>query len=202
MLPRTRVRGDPGVSPRAEPTRAAIVSLVDQLRDPAFRVSARDWPGGLTDLHLPGLYAWWVDADGGADLSTGLGLSVGEGLIYAGQAGAGGSSATLRSRIGSNHIRGNVYGSTFRWTLSSILERRIGLTAIGRRRMDSASEALLTSWITEHLSISAVPLSDRLGLLANETETLRLLDPPLNIQGMPQSQHRLRLSALRSSFGS
>ena len=195
------VRKAPSIPQASEPTRIEIGSLVAQLRNPKLRLPARDWPGELQDIHLPGLYAMWVDADGAADLSAGLGLRIGEGLIYAGQAGAGGSAATLRSRIGSNHIRGNVYGSTFRWTLAAILEHEIGLTSTGRRRMDSASELLLTTWIAKHLAIAAVPLSDRLALLAQETDVLRLLDPPLNIQGMPPSEHRTRLSALRSSFG-
>jgi hypothetical protein len=40
------------------------------------------------DLRVPGLYSWWVDAAGAADLSRGLQLPVHAGLIYAGLAGA------------------------------------------------------------------------------------------------------------------
>jgi hypothetical protein len=39
-------------------------------------------------LRLPGLYSWWIDEAGAADLSRGLGLAVPAGLIYAGLAGA------------------------------------------------------------------------------------------------------------------
>jgi hypothetical protein len=39
-------------------------------------------------LAKPGLYSWWIDDAGAADLSRGLGHLVAPGLIYAGQAGA------------------------------------------------------------------------------------------------------------------
>ena len=73
------------------------------------------------DLEQPGLYAWYVDMAGAASIASGLGVAVGPGLVYGGEAGAGLSRATLRSRIIGNHLRGNVTGSTFRLTLASIL---------------------------------------------------------------------------------
>src|SRR5438552_3910056 len=106
-----------------EETNAALAALGEK----ASRVRARSWPGSLAGLDSPGLYGWWVDEWGAEMLSTGLGAELVAGRIYAGQAGAtawpSGTKrlATLRSRIGGNHIRGSVRGSTFRLTLAAVL---------------------------------------------------------------------------------
>lgn len=88
-------------------------------------VRARDWPGDLERIDQPGLYSWWVDRAGAGDLSQGLGERVDAGRIYAGQTGATkwpsgkAGKATLRSRIGGNHLNGRIRGSTFRLTLAA-----------------------------------------------------------------------------------
>jgi hypothetical protein len=67
--------------------------------------AARDWPTAARGLNASGLYAWWVDNPGAADLSGGLAGQVTPGRIYGGQAGATkwpsgkAGGATLRSRI-------------------------------------------------------------------------------------------------------
>lgn len=61
------------------------------------------------------------------------------------------STATLRRRIESQHLRGNVYGSTFRLTLASILRAALGLAAVGRKRLADGGEAKLSDWIRDHL---------------------------------------------------
>lgn len=103
----------------APPSATALESDADglaevcrYLTDPKSRVQAGDWPGRLSQdsLRQPGLYTWWADAVGAADLAAGLAMPVSEGLIYAGQTGAGTSSATLAGRIGRNHLRGNIRG--------------------------------------------------------------------------------------------
>src|SRR5512139_3568438 len=92
----------------------------------------------LRGIEHPGLYAWFVDGDGAQHLTAGIGLHVGKGLIYAGQAGAGTSSATLGSRIRGNHLGGDIYGSTFRLTLRSALRERLALEPIGGGHMGRA----------------------------------------------------------------
>ena len=73
-----------------------------------------------------GMYAWWADDTARSDLGRPLGLTLPP-LIYVGQAGATRwpsgtpSGATLRSRIGQQHIRGNARSSTFRLTVSALL---------------------------------------------------------------------------------
>lgn len=73
---------------------------------------------------VPGLYTWWVDEAGRETLVEVMGHVL-ENPIYCGQAGAvhgrQTSSATLRSRVGRNHIRGNIGSSTFRQTLAALL---------------------------------------------------------------------------------
>ena len=73
----------------------------------------------------------FVGVGGAGQLTDGLGLAVDVGLIYAGQAGAGNSHATLGSRIRGNHLGSDIYGSTFRLTLASALRTSLALEPIG-----------------------------------------------------------------------
>lgn len=93
-----------------------LAELVATLTDPSRRVLSREFPGFLADLDSPGLYTWWVDDRGASDLAAGLGYPVAEGLVYAGQAGAGMSSRSLVQRI-RRHRRGNLRDRPFvaRW---------------------------------------------------------------------------------------
>ena len=147
-------------------------------------VRADDWPAGLHDLDLPGLYSWWVDRDGAADLSAGLGVRVQAGRIYAGQAGTTKwpsgkiGKATLGSRIGAQHLRGNVRGSTFRRTLAVALMRVLDLRIRGPRRLDAESERRLSEWMWEHLSVAVHAMADRAALGHLERLVLAELDPP------------------------
>jgi hypothetical protein len=159
------------------------------------------------DLHRldgtehPGLYAWFADHEGAGVLADGIGLPVSEGLIYAGQAGAGTSHATLRSRILGNHLGSDIYGSTFRLTLASALRGRLSLEPIGGGHMGRDGEARLTEWMHAHLAVATVAYPDRAGLDAFETLVLDRLDPPLNIAKRPPTPVRSRLTILRRAFG-
>lgn len=147
------------------------------------------FPWGRTDLDSPGLYSWWVDVDGAAELSDALGEHVAPGLVYVGQAGASdsrsgaSSAATLRSRIRSNHLGSSIDASTWRRTLHVVLE--------------PDSPSALTAWMVEHLELTAVPVPDPAGLLALEDRVLQALDPPLNLQGLPETPVRRALRDLR-----
>ncbi|MGB3356831.1 MAG: hypothetical protein WBB00_29200 [Mycobacterium sp.] len=48
-----------------------------------------------------------------------------------------------------------------------------------------------------HLKVVAVPFEDRDELGRLETRVLKILDPPLNLQGMTETPIRQRLKALR-----
>jgi len=180
-------------------TRLTAVQAREVLLDSGRRVSTGEITS-LDDLSEPGIYAWFVDRPGATDITAGLGISLGVGLIYAGQAGAGSSSATLASRIRRNHLGGNIYGSTFRLTLASALLVPLTLEPIGGRRMTSDGEDRLSAWMRAHLKISVVGYQDRLGLDAFETSVLELLDPPLNLAKRPSNVTRQRLTGLRRAF--
>lgn len=80
------------------PDQAARQLVDDRDRVPPADVSR------LSGTENPGIYAWFVDSVGAQHLADGVGLNVGDGLIYAGRAGAGTSSATLGSRIRADHL--------------------------------------------------------------------------------------------------
>jgi hypothetical protein len=170
-------------------------------------VRAIEWPADVRRINEPGLYSWWVDAAGATMLSEGLGFSVHRGRIYAGLTGAtkwpSGKTGknTLRKRIGSNHIRGRIRGSTFRLTLAVILNDQLPLTFAGPKTLAPGGERILTCWIREHLSVAVYPfLADPLCDL--ERRVLGLLDPPLNLDGMPATPVRVRLAELRRGVAS
>ena len=149
-------------------------------------------------MDRPGLYSWWVDAAGAADLSLGLGMPIQGGLIYAGHAGATRwpsgkrSRNTLWLRITTMHFGGNHEFSTFRYTLGAILAHAGGTTRI--------DEGRLTLWMNDHLRVVTVPVDDRDTLGRLERSVLDALDPPFNLQGMQPTPVRERLRALRRSI--
>ena len=175
----------------------------------APRVSAGDWPGELSGLDHPGLYAWWVDARGARDLSRGLRFGLPEGLLYVGQAGASssvseaGSAATLRTRIERNHLGGKVRFSTLRCSSAAVLLGPLALTIDGPQQLAPGSEAKLTLWMREHLAIAvwAAPSGDHLAEL--QREVVQALRPPFNLDHTGPSELRRRLRELRAvvSFG-
>src|SRR5438552_1138242 len=89
-----------------------VDALVDRLTDPANAESAAGFPLDRAATEHPGLYSWWADDETQRILSTLFGVQM-PALIYAGQAGATSTrsrrirSATLRSRICTNHLNGN-----------------------------------------------------------------------------------------------
>lgn len=172
------------------------------LRDPMRTKPARAFPDGQPDVDHAGLYAWSVDLDGGAVLSLAFDATLPE-LIYAGQAGATSSragverSATLRSRITGNHLRGNIGSSTFRKTLTAALFEPLGLRLERPGKLDAESNAVVSEWMRAHLRIATFACPDRATLATLEHDVLKELDPPLNLMGMPPTATRKQLKALR-----
>jgi hypothetical protein len=192
----------PGPQPPAPPPgdagEVSASGLARALSDPSRALSPQELLGGGRDhLLVPGLYSWWVDDRGAADLSRGLGHPVLAGLIYAGQAGATRwpsgqrSQGTLWDRITGMHLGGAAEFSTFRRTLAAILRPVLGL--------DTEDDPKLSAWISTHLGVNAVPVPDPDRLAEAETAVLDLLDPPLNLRGRPPTAIRARLAELRRS---
>ena len=208
------VRGCGSPRLRAQPRRPALRSMtqagdtlelaLDALVRGASPVAASAWPGAVRGLDAPGLYAWHVSDAGAVQLSRGLGLRLSGGLLYVGQAGAHSagkgkpSSATLRSRISANHLRGNVRASTLRCTLAGILAGPLGLAIPEPRLLQRASEARLSEWIGAELSIAVWPASPGVPLGAVEKEVVQTLRPPLNRSHLPPDALRERLRERRA----
>lgn len=176
------------------------------LCSPSARISARRVKEGASLARQPGLYAWWVDSTGARELEKGLGHRVTPGLIYAGQAGATRwpsgkpSPATLASRIGQGHLGHSIDGSTFRLTLAAALQARLALEMRSAKYLTNEGEQSLTSWMLQHLAVSVHPVADGDALAALEEAVLQQLNPPLNLDGMPRTPLRERLSILRTQL--
>lgn len=179
--------------PAARVVDAAVATLVDERN----RAPAGTFPRPGDAVHGAGLYAWFMDAEGARQLTKGLGKTVAPGLIYAGQAGAGTSSATLKSRLARNHLRGTITGSTFRLTLASLLADSLELVDLGGRSLALEGETRLSEWMVEHLELAVTPVSDRAAIAGIEHAVLDRLNPPLNLQGMPATDVRSALSTRR-----
>jgi hypothetical protein len=194
--------------PRRTATHAEVAAALRALDREPRPVNAAAWPGDLESLDLPGLYSWSVDPAGAADLTRGLGVRIEPTRIYAGLTGAtkwpsgATGKSTLRKRVGGNHIRGRVRGSTFRLTLAAVLLDVLGLEVAGPKKLTPASEAALTAWIRDHLSVAVFPFPHAGALADLEHLVLAELDPPLNLDGMPLTPLRTRLAQLRMRIAS
>jgi hypothetical protein len=166
-------------------------------------MSCAEWLGNTAGIDESGLYGWWVDGSGAADLSSGLAMCLEEGRIYVGQTGATQwpserrSTATLGDRLSSNHLNGRVRGSTFRRTLGACLKDVLGLVVVGRCKLDVRSEQRLSQWMRGHLTVATYTHRNRDTLAHLEERVLTVLDPPLNLDGMNLTPLRNRLRKLR-----
>lgn len=141
-------------------------------------ISPRSFPRDRSQAGRPGMYAWWADDEAVAVLGEEIGAEL-PALLYVGQAGATKwpsgtrSSATLASRVGGQHIRGNARSSTFRLTVSSLLLRRFDLVAVAGGKLDPPSNLRVSQWIADHLSVAIAPYDDRDKLGVVEAEVVR-----------------------------
>jgi hypothetical protein len=108
-------------------------TALDDLDVSPTLVPASEWPAGAQGLDGPGLFAFWVDEAGAADLSKGLELTLEAGRVYLGQAGATRwpsgrvNKDTLGDRIARTHLTGKIRSSTIRLTLAGILFAQLEL---------------------------------------------------------------------------
>ncbi len=177
-----------------------VAELITQLRDRAIAQTPAEFlADDRSQLRSPGLYSWWVDSGGAADLQIGLGQPVAPELIYVGLAGATRSRSgqkstnTLAKRIGRMHLGGRHEFSTFRPSLGSILANA--------RQEPEIDEDRLTSWMHEHLRVVTIPVEDADAMDKMESEILRRLDPPLNLSKVKKNELRDRIGELRRKYG-
>jgi hypothetical protein len=180
--------------------------VIQLLTDRVQAQPAWAFPRDPTVVDVPGMYAWWCDQEGLAALERAVGSKL-SALIYVGQAGADSAVAgrryrsTLGSRILGNHLRGNIRSSTFRKTLAACLAPELAFEMDGTR-LKSESNRRLSGWIREHLSVTIAPIPDMTVLDEIETTVLRVLNPPLNLNKVPETEVRRRISALRQNLHS
>lgn len=87
------------------------------------------------------------------------------------------------------HLASAAEFSTFRRTLAAILRPVIGLA--------SENDPQLSEWMSAHLQVATVGVTDAEQLGRIEAAVLDILDPPLNLRGRPPSPLRARLAELR-----
>lgn len=184
---------------------AGAGAIVSTLSLASNAVGPRSFPRDRAEAARPGMYAWWADDEALTILGEEIGAKL-PALIYVGQAGATRwpsgrrSSATLASRVGGQHIRGNARSSTFRLTVSSLLLRRFGLVPVAGGKLDPPSNARVSAWIADHLRVAIAPYDNRDTLGVVEAEVVTHLDPPLNLGHCLPSEARARLSELRRAL--
>ena len=183
--------------------REAWQALDDLDASPAL-VPASQWPAGAGDVDRPGLFAFWVDEAGAADLARGLELPLEAGRIWVGQAGATrwpsgrANSDALGDRIARTHLMGRVRSSAIRLTLAGILFVQLDLVVQASALLQASAEQDLSDWMSAHLSIAVHPHDDRDSLAGLEQAVVQRLDPPLNIDDyLPATSVRQSVIALR-----
>ncbi len=183
--------------------REAWQALDDLDTSPAL-VPASAWPAGAEGLDRPGLFGFWVDEAGAADLARGLDEPLEAGRIWVGQAGATRwpsgrvNGDTLGERIARTHLQGRVRSSTVRLTLASILFVQLELVVQASALLQASAEQDLSDWMSTHLSIAVHPHDDRDSLAGLEQGVVQRLDPPLNIDDyLPATSVRQSAIALR-----
>jgi len=186
-----------------DPNRQAEVErLVASLTNESRTQSPAQFPVDRAESSHAGLYSWWADAHARSNLGQVLGVEL-QPLIYVGQAGATKwpsgkkAAATLGSRIGRQHIRGNARSSTFRLTISSLLWEALRLD-LKAGRLDAASNGRISNWIAQHLRVAIVAFPDRDMLGVIEQGVVVAIDPPLNLDHCLPSPARTQLRTLRA----
>ncbi len=186
---------EPARSPITPDAAAYVLGLKDEAtaRTPTEFLATND-----AAHRSPGLYSWWVDPAGAADLTRGIGHEIRPGMIYAGLAGATRersgrqSSNTLWLRISGMHLGGKYEFSTLRLTLGSTLAGALGWGEI--------DEVKLSELMHAHLRVIAIPVADAYTLGRLESVVLEELDPPLNLSKVTKTDVRRRLTELRRQY--
>jgi hypothetical protein len=107
------------------------------------------------------------------------------------------SGATLQSRIVRTQLHGSTQASTLRRSFAALLWKELDLRCTRPRTLDAESNARLTAWMVEHLSVATYPIDDRPALKLYEADAVRRLDPVLNLVDVANTPGRRQLRALR-----
>lgn len=182
---------------------ALVEDAIASLTKFSNAVPPKSFPTDPVVAKNAGMYSWWADDDAKSVLGRVLGCELPD-LIYVGLAGATKwpsgtlSSATLLKRIRTQHIRGNAKSSTFRLTLSALLLDELELAPAVAGRLDSRSNSVVSTWISDHLRVAITPWGDRNSLSELEAHVVKRLNPPLNLDHCAPTSQRAILKKLRA----
>ena len=185
--------------------RSDIRRIASLLSDPARSEPPRSFSNDSIAAGNAGLYSWWADTDARDLFLRSTGVRVGH-FLYVGQAGetrwpsGRKSTATLKSRIRRNHVRGNLSSSTFRHTISALLRQPLKLRLAEPGKLTPEDNRRVSEWLEDHLRVAIVSSEDRDSLKAVEQAVLDTLDPPFNLDGRPPTVLRRRLTDLRRAM--
>lgn len=173
-------------------TSDAVASALDSLAGPghAYMDAVRLVP------KLPGLYAFYGDDHAWSQL--GLNPAYDGQPLYVGKA-----ERSLNGRDVRTHFAaGKTGSSTVRRSLSALLVDELALAAVPRNLtkpdgsanfgLDVASEARLSGWMEERLSLATWIKPEGIVLDEVETTVVRRLAPPLNLDKAGESRAGLR----------
>lgn len=151
-------------------------------------------------MHLvpkrPGLYAFYGDQRAWETLVLEPAFS--DQPLYVGKA-----ERSLSGRdVGTHFAAGKTGSSTVRRSLAALLVAQLGLVAVPRNQvkpdgsanfgLDPGSEERLSTWMEEHLAIATWSKPEGAILGDVETELVRRLRPPLNLDKVGEPRERLR----------
>lgn len=146
----------------------------------------------------PGIYAWFFRRIPERVPTKACYERDGFTLLYLGIAPSRATSkASLRRRIRNQHLNGNAYGSTLRFTLACLLGKELGaaLAQHGSRLSLGENEAKHNQWLSENARVAHLVLEEP---WIYEAALIRQFDLPLNLQHNQFHPFYPILKALRS----
>jgi hypothetical protein len=179
-------------------------TLAAWLGDPANAEPCATFPTDAGAAAGPGTYAFHGDAEASEVVGLVLGSPVQP--LFVDQAGGSSlrthraSGATLKSAIGRTHLRGTTQASSFRRSLAAVLWNELDLRCERPKHLDAESNARLTEWMLEHLSVATQPFEDRATLTVVARDIALRLDPQFNLVGHRPSPARRRIRKLRTRY--
>jgi hypothetical protein len=167
-----------------------IKYLAEWLSDPDNAESCANFPINDERSNRGGVYAWHGDAAACELVTKALGPVLVRPLYL------GRTNSTLNARIAHGHL-GKTKASTLRRSLAAVLWNELELRCPERQTLDELSDARLTDWMREHLSVALVPVADRSNIARIEADVRDAVNPPFNFNKLGGSNGRKRLRALR-----
>lgn len=150
----------------------------------------------------PGMYSWWTITPGalpGVPAQPVTGRT--ECLLYVGiSPKRHTSSQGLRSRACSNHMSGNIGGSTFRQSLAALLWRLEGWQPLwkgDRPHLSRDDNRALSAWQAENLRIGWAVCREP---WLYESQVIACLAPPMNLAENKSHPFYMTMSAARAAL--